>query len=350
MTKLEEDKLEAKSNAKNKQVNYYSNLLKNKKLKKIGIIVARFQIDDLHTGHKSLIERAMGESDEVVIVLGCTTIKGDKANPLDFQVRKSMLQEQYLAINVWQQMDNKSDEQWSINLDKLICENLNTMYPGEEVAVTLHHSRDSFRSHYSGVYPCKEWDCLEDVSATERRKQIGESLNYDSAIDNGQAFRQGIIYSTQKNYDKVYPTVDCFVYNHKTDKALLGKRKNSNEWRLIGGFSDPTKTTGFKSDAQRELEEESGLVVPIGNFECIDSFVIDDFRMRSSNDKIVSTLFWVDVELEGDPGLGNDDIEEVKWFPARALFGAWSDYPINIAEEHKVLIDAAHTHYLHNIK
>lgn len=311
---------------------------------KIGAIVMRCQEDKLHTGHKYLIEKVQSVSDKVVILLGCCVPKLTRRNPLDFETRKMMVKESFSNVTILPVYDNKSDEQWSENLDDILdklswteTEGLNDNVDPKDheiTEITLHHSRDSFRSHYSGDYPCKEWDALGDDNATEIRNKIGEMGPWA-----GDAFRRGVIYASQQPYPKVYATVDMFVYNHKTNKFLAGRRKNSDEWRLLGGFSDPTDGS-FKITARRELKEESGLNIPLGNFEVIDSFKIDDWRYRNDVDQIITTLFWVDYD--GDQECkGADDIEELQWVDLAVLGGGWSDKPIIFAEEHKILLEAA---------
>jgi bifunctional NMN adenylyltransferase/nudix hydrolase len=314
---------------------------------KINIVVGRFQVDDLHDGHRYLLDIANKEGDKLVVLLGCTVVKLDKKDPLDFETRKVMIQSLYpeaLVIPVW---DNKSDKVWSDNLDQIIEELCWQMPPDEWHEAILYHSRDSFRSHYSGICKCKEIEALIEDNGTRLREEVRQMPPLNS-----KQYRQGIIKASGMGYPKVYAVVDMFVYNHETGKVLLGRRKDEKEWRLFGGFSDPTDQ-GFKYTAQRELKEECGLDIPIGNFETIDSFPVDDWRFRGREDKIITTLYWVDADSEtADEAVGSDDIFEVKWFDIRDLFSLnenpnLSQYPGPlIVEEHIVLINAAYQHWL----
>jgi len=313
---------------------------------KINIVIGRFQVDDLHDGHRYLLDIAQKEGRKLVVLLGCAVVKLDKKDPLDFETRKVMIQALYpeaLILPVW---DNKSDEIWSDNLDDLIDE-LSWTLPGEGGwwEPTLYHSRDSFRSHYSGDYPCKEIEAVIEDNGTRLREEIRQM-----APLNSKEYRQGIIKASGMGYPKVYATVDAFVYNHETGKVLLARRKDEKGWRLFGGFSDPTLDNSFKEACQRELKEESGLVIPIGNFECIDSFKIDDWRFRSREDKIITTLFWVDADPEtAEEASGDDDIFEVQWVDIKDVFAEFHWQPgqsFNIVEEHKILVQAAHQHWL----
>lgn len=302
----------------------------------IGVIVARLQIDELHSGHRSLIDRVKEVSDATVILLGISRARGTEKNPLDFETRKVMIQEEYPTINVIPVYDNKSDEVWSKNLDEII----ESLIPNPQAfQVTLHHSRDSFVSHYHGSCPSKEWEAILEDNGTKRRAEIGVMKP-----EPHPAFRRGIIYNAFNRYPIIVPAVDMFVYNHKTGEVLLGRRKGMTEWRLPGGMVDG-KDKGYRFTAVRELQEETGLVISPKAFEALDSFQIEDWGYPSTGkDRIFSTLFWVDYD--GDQiAKGADDIEEVKWFPIEEVAGAWTDYPLVITDEHKPLIHAAIQHY-----
>ena len=303
---------------------------------KIGVIVARLQTDMLHGGHISLIDRVKEVSDAVTIVLGTARAKGSLKNPLDFQTRKLMVQGKYPEIHCIEHKDNKSDYVWSSNLDKIL--DSMSMDGGNEI--TLHHSRDSFVSHYHGRYPTKEWDCSFSTSATERRENI-----YVEGPVNDPMFRRGIIYNSFNRYPICYPAVDIFVYDYKNKKVLMGRREGMEEWRLPGGMVDPSDNS-FKAAAVRELQEETGLVIPISNFTAVDSFKVADWGYpETGKDRIFTTLFYVECD-DNQEAIAADDIAEVKWFYIEVLFaaaeGRWTDCPIQIAEEHKELIITAY--------
>ncbi len=306
---------------------------------KIGIIVARLQTDMLHGGHISLIDRVKEVSDAVTIVLGTARAKGSLKNPLDFQTRKLMVQGKYPEIHCIEHKDNKSDYVWSSNLDKI----LDSMSMGGGNEITLHHSRDSFVSHYHGRYPTKEWDCSFSTSATEQRENI-----YVEGPVNDPMFRRGIIYNSFNRYPIVFATVDCFVFNHKDKTVLFGTRKDSRELRLIGGFSDPKLDNDFKATAIRELKEETSLVLNKNSFTHLDSFKINDWGYQNSKDQIITTLFWVDYD-GNQTEKAQDDISNLIWIPIKKLMA----YNKNkescefvITEEHDCLIDCAIKDYL----
>jgi len=306
---------------------------------KIGIIVARLQTDNLHPGHCSLIESVQKESDGVVIILGVARAKSSVKNPLNFKTRRLMVQEKYPVIHCIPLDDNASDAIWSKNLDVI----LDSMSMGGGNDITLFHSRDSFVSCYSGVYPTKECEAMGETTGTSVRENIGTT----GPIANDM-FRKGIIFNAFDRYPICNPVVDMFVFDSKTRKVLLGRRKNAEEWRLPGGFVD-ISDSNYKAAAIRELQEETGLSINSNNFKALDSFKINDWGYsETGKDRIFSTLFWVDYDGDQE-SIANDDISEVGWFDIHAVDGSWIDKPLIITDEHRPLIKCAMAYYYDNV-
>jgi bifunctional NMN adenylyltransferase/nudix hydrolase len=100
------------------------------------------------------------------------------------------------------------------------------------------------------------------------------------------------------------------VFRNKKAELLLGKKNIDGLWRLPGGFVDPDDTS-YEAAANRELKEETGLVLETSlTFE--QSFKVDDWRYRYEQDKIITTLFSAEI-VRGDSA-ASDDLAEVKWF------------------------------------
>jgi bifunctional NMN adenylyltransferase/nudix hydrolase len=151
--------------------------------KRIGVIVARFQVAKLHAGHIHLIDSVYKKSDEVVIILGDSPNR-DLRNPLSFGVRMGMIYQHYPTCLVFKINDHPINSVWSENLDFLIT----TVANGADV--TLYGSRDSFQPCYSGKYPYEQIPELEGFSGTDMRNEITNKA-FDKMDDN---FRAGIIY------------------------------------------------------------------------------------------------------------------------------------------------------------
>lgn len=151
--------------------------------KRIGVIVARFQVAKLHDGHIHLIDSVYAKNDEVFIMLG-ESPKRDLKNPLSFNVRMGMIHQTYPYAMVFKIKDHPINAVWSQNLDRLIEVTSN----GAEV--TLYGSRDSFQTCYSGKYQYEEIPQKDGFSGTDARNEIiHRSVNKMS-----DDFRAGIIY------------------------------------------------------------------------------------------------------------------------------------------------------------
>lgn len=285
-----------------------------------GVIVARFQLHELHEAHKDLIQSVVDRHERVIIFLGLSPLKNTLNNPLEFKQRKAMIEEAFKGceknIEIHYIDDNRDDHVWSKNLDKQLAKWLN---PGQNA--TLYGSRDSFLKCYHGKYPVCELESDYFVSATDVRRKIIN--NYPPTKD----FRAGMIAATGLRYPTAFQTVDVAIINEKHE-ILLVKKPGETQWRFIGGFSDP-RSESLEQDAKREVREETG--VEVGEPVYIGSTVIDDWRYRREADKIKTALF-VAKYIYGTPQ-GADDVELAGWVSLNDLTKEQ-----NIVPEHKVLL------------
>lgn len=267
----------------------------------IGVIIGRFQVDNLHDGHKQLINEVLNRHDRVLILLGTTQILSTKNNPLDFISRKLMIESEFPQVIVSNIMDYPvSNKIWSSNVDTKIKE----IFPVG--SVLLYGSRDSFISSYVGRFDCVELDSVYTATGTEIREKIRRGI-----FDNS-SFRAGQIYALSNTYDSVFACVDVAIL--KNDEILLGRKAGRDEYCFIGGFVDPTDMN-YENAARREVYEETGLTIE--SFKYISNMRIDDIRYRNENSKIFSTLF-IGYYTSGRPQ-PNDDINELKWFKLSEL-------------------------------
>lgn len=295
-------------------------------MKTTGVIIARFQTPYLHDGHKGLIDEIQAAHNKVVIVLGISAAATSKRNPFDFYTREKMLRQYAPHIVVLPLADNTSDKVWSENLDNLL---LNTFSAENFV---LYGSRDSFIPFYSGKLSTKELASSSQHSSTTVRYNEG-----DRVLDSLD-FRLGVNYAVQNAYPSVYATVDVAVLGLNNTQLLLGRKHGANQWRLPGGFSDPTDGS-FEEAAKRELSEECGSF-ETGKMQYIASAKIDDWRYRKEENKIITLLF-ATTHVYGTPQAG-DDLAEVKWFAIDQLPKMMEEK--QITAEHSQLIQLLNTH------
>lgn len=283
----------------------------------VGVIVGRFQVNELHEAHIDLINSVVNKHDRVLLFLGNSIIRNTTSNPLDYRARRAMIADKFPSVEIHYINDHPSDATWSKNLDKLITEQLLPMQ-----TITLYGSRDSFLKCYTGKYNVCELEATTFISGTEVRRRVCN--NYPPTAD----YRAGMIAATAYRYPTAFQTVDIAVVNDKRE-ILLARKPDEKKWRFIGGFSDP-RSPSLEVDAKREVSEEAS--IEVDGITYIGSTLIDDWRYRGEQDKIKTALF-VAKYMYGKPE-GADDIAEVKWVPIGT--GLSKD---NIEPLHHVLVD-----------
>lgn len=282
----------------------------------VGVIVARFQTDQLTDGHKQLLNFVRDHHAKVIILLGLSPLLTTRSNPLDYQARKQMIEKDYPDFIIGYIKDLPSDDVWSKSVDDQI-----NAYASHQ-SVVLYGSRDSFIPHYHGKHKTQELEPTINVSGTELRESIKGSTRPT------HDFRAGVIWAAYNKFDTVIGTVDIAVFNDDESEFLLGRKPFESKWRFIGGFSD-VNSESDEQDARREVIEETHLEV--GEMTYICSQRIDDWRYRRERDKI-RTRFFKTKRIYG-AATPDDDIEELKWYNFNTF-----DREL-LVEGHKVLFD-----------
>lgn len=297
---------------------------------RIGVIVARFQIDDLHIGHTALIEHARVNNDIVIIVLGCSEVYYNTKNPLTFEIRRDMVW-MFSTVdkkNIVPLFDHIDNNVWVSNLDSLIQSKISA-----DDTVTLYGSRDSFISvykKYHGKFYTEHFEELKDISATSRRASI------KNTVLNNSSFRTGIIHAVENRFPTAYLTVDIAILKQEPNGdilLLLAKKPNRTKYCFPGGFVDPNTDSSLEDAAKRELSEEV-LNIETKEMHYISSHKINDLRYIDTQDGIITSLFctwWI----SGIPEVGDDLIGgEVSWFDINKF------NPEIISDNHRILFDS----------
>lgn len=261
-----------------------------------GVIIGRFQVDDIHEGHKALLDSVADSVGRLIIFVGLSANKCTVNNPLDFMSVRSMLQEHYPNAVIQYIKDTQSNEQWSENLDSQIDAII-----GPRQNVVLFGSRDSFIPYYSGKYIVEELVQQSFASGSQIRRDLAARSR------NSRDWRAGAIWAMQNQWNGPETCIDSALFNDDYTQILLGRKKDETLFRLIGGFVENNET--LEETVARESKEESNIEVKLGNY--IGSFVVDDWRKRGEVNKILTILFASTFTGKPDPG---DDICELKWF------------------------------------
>jgi len=276
----------------------------------VGVIIARFQVPDLHEAHRDLIAFVRSRHEKVLVLLGCAKTRVTRRNPLDFPIRHRMLTDAYPDLVVLAIADHPSDAEWSRNVDAEIDK-----ATGGKAAL-LYGSRDSFIPHYHGRHATQEMEESHSVSGKQMRKAVSEVVWAESH------FRMGVVYAAFQRHPTSYQAVDVLIWRRRREDAdgdgpatgplevLLGQKPtDSGRWRFVGGFVDP-RDDSLETAARREAREEAGDIT-LGDAAYLFSHRVDDWRYRREADKILTSVFAVEF-LWGAPK-ADDDLSAVRW-------------------------------------
>lgn len=286
----------------------------------IGVIVGRFQVPELHQGHKDLINEVRRRHQKVLIMLGSTPgLLVTRNNPLDYKTREKMLQQEYPDITILPIKDMPSDNDWSRVVDERIMEIFQTG------SVIMYGSRDSFVPHYKGRFRTVKLESAVYMSGTEVRDMVSNDVRASSD------FRRGVVYASYNRHPVTFPTVDIAIWDNDEKRILLARKKHDlGKWRFPGGFVDPRRDKTKEEAAMREAVEETG--VSVHQPEYVGSALIDDWRYRAELDCIMTSLYMCQY-MSGKDEAG-DDVDEVKWFPIKDL----KDGTVEVVKEHQCLV------------
>ncbi|MFA6006966.1 MAG: NUDIX domain-containing protein [Candidatus Paceibacterota bacterium] len=266
----------------------------------VGVIVARFQVSQLHAGHMHLISHVRERHEDVLIVLGVRRGVRTRRDPLTFAERLVMLEQSFpdQKFTVVPLEDHPfSSVMWSQSLDALI----QRTFPGR--SAILYGARDSFIPHYTtGVYATQEVRVLFPNSGTLARK----SLEFPNTAD----ARAAIIYEMEHRPPFMYATSDLAIVDVAQRRVLLiGKKCHGGKLSFPGGHAEKTDLAAVRV-AIREGQEEV-LGVSTGFPRYIDTITIDDPRYKDTPDGVMTT-FYMSAYLGGNPQPG-DDADSVHW-------------------------------------
>ena len=269
-----------------------------------GIAVMRLQVPDLHDGHRKVIDQALSENDNVLIFIGVDETRFTDKKPLDYDIRKGMLEMAYPQVGILPFHDCSLDDVWSKNLDAAIIQKTGNK------KITLYGSRDSFLDKYTGNFPACYVETIEGLSGSDIRADIRKNFV------NFRESRIGIIYASEHHYPIAYPTVDIAILSPDSSQILLARKKGEKGYRYVGGFFDPKKDSALEDAAYRELGEEAPKIRTGGKSSL--TYVAsrkqkEDWRYAGTKDCIMTTLF--KTFYKSGALIARDDIEELRWFP-----------------------------------
>lgn len=154
---------------------------------KLGVIVGRFQVPELHEGHKYLIKQVQEENDEMLIIIGHSW-KKDERNLLDpMLVMQSIMSVGSCLLGFVEDVQNNAF--WVKTLD----EKIDSFILHDNVQVTVYGSRDSFVNiyeKYGGKYESKITEELPEFSGTKEREELLKT--YRNSYDYRLGYMKGV--------------------------------------------------------------------------------------------------------------------------------------------------------------
>lgn len=136
-----------------------------------GVIVGRFQVPELHAGHRYLISYVQERHEHVLILVGDHGENHSHKNPMPVAMRKDMILETYPDIHVETLADYPTDDEWSRELDILV-----NKHAGRNAI--LYGSRDSFIPVYTGTYTTVYVEPIESPSGTALRADVHAGVEH----------------------------------------------------------------------------------------------------------------------------------------------------------------------------
>jgi bifunctional NMN adenylyltransferase/nudix hydrolase len=346
---------------------------------KYTVFIGRFQ--PFHIGHLSVVERAMKESDKLILVIGSANSARTPRNPLTVSERIDIILAA-LPIEYHTRIIFTSVEDYTYNLQRwigavqgVVFSAIHATYTAEPTKISLIGHNKDHTSFYLNLFPT--WESIDVaqkhvLSATKLRNGIYDYLNAEETLDGkaspadafdntlfngwitGYRHKDAIIkyaniwkkmakeHRMLTDYNKQWGngpfiTVDAVVV--QSGHILMIERKSgmgAGTWALPGGFINPHET--LANATIRELKEETKLKVPVPVLEgsIVKSKIYDDPH-RDERARIITqaTLFEL-REGELPPVKGSDDAKTARWFAINQIM---KNKPLIYADHYDIITD-----------
>jgi|JI9StandDraft_2_1071091.scaffolds.fasta_scaffold31683_5 ADP-ribose pyrophosphatase YjhB (NUDIX family) len=304
---------------------------------KVGVVVGRFQVDELHEGHRILLDTANEQNSAVIVILGSGPLPTSGRNPLPFETRAAIIRREYPQAIIAELSDHHSDLEWSNALDELV-DNIVAFTPelNYTTEVSFYGSRDSFIDYYNGHYDYVHVESADiGSSGTLRRERIAKHPL--GSTD----FARGVIWANHQRFPTVYGVVDMGIYSvlsEDDDPHIMLITKHDREgYYFPGGFCD-VGSASDEDDASRETLEETGIKVDPEQWRYVKSLtVLDDWRYRGEIDEMRTRIFSTVLSDRPEPTAG-DDAATAQWVAISSL--KREDFHANHHRLYDILIGA----------
>lgn len=307
------------------------------------VVIGRFQ--PLHTGHVSMLNRALEEADWVTVLVGSSNKAPDIKNPWSFHDRVDMINKTMHSdrIHILPLRDHLySDALWVAEVQQKVARSRSGFpHPKKKnTTVLIGHEKD-YSSYYLNMFG---WPFIDpgktiDINATELRyafletggnmadelpirvrEVMGASRQKDTymRLRDELAFLKKYWADTQKGpYPVQFQTVDAVVV--QSGHILMIKRgghPGRGLYALPGGYVQHDET--IVQAVYRELLEETDLRVPKEVMQSsLVSREIYDAPNRDLRGRIITNAFTFRLPDKADLPMiqGGDDAAVAEWIP-----------------------------------
>jgi bifunctional NMN adenylyltransferase/nudix hydrolase len=330
------------------------------------VFIGRFQ--PFHNGHMKVVETALTQSAQVLILTGSSYQPRTPRNPWNQMERADMIadalsydSDAVTKDRVWVRglRDQRyMDQKWVEAVQTVVAEIASNCERVPRIAI-IGHSKDE-TSYYLKMFP--QWDQLEhemvdSINATDVRNIIyeGKNLNYLTGIVPKSVHRKIVNFVQSPEYEYVHDYYKQVKANNKkwdgspyaptfvtTDAVivqsghiLLVTRKSNPGMNLLalpGGYLNPKEL--IIDGMIRELREETKLKVPVPVLKgSIKAREVYDDPNRSDRGRIITHAFLIELPPGELPKVkGSDDAKHADWYPLSKLTSE------NMFEDHYSII------------
>lgn len=316
------------------------------------VFIGRFQ--PFHVGHRRVVELALQQSNQLLVLVGSSYQPRTIKNPFTFDERRDMITfgldpQHNSRLSVRPLRDYAyNDNRWMADVQhhvNVLTKDITYLNDQKTVKVGIIGYDKDDSSWYLKAFP--QWDFIEvghdyvdTIDATTIRNLwlSGASANFTrgalhvinhdfiynkfpkkefarlsrelEVIENGKKMYAGMKYPVQ------FLTVDAVLI--QSGHVLLVQRRSApgeGLWAIPGGYLNPNET--FETGMLRELREETKIKVPEpvlrGNIKASKVF---DAPGRSLRGRIVTNAFLIELPPGELPKVkGSDDAAKAKWVP-----------------------------------
>ena len=337
--------------------------------KKFDALVFIGRFSPFHNGHKAVIDAAIEQAKEVIVVVGSSFAARNTRNPFTFDERRQMIKAVFPQDNVkvvpvsdYPYDDNK----WVAAIQNVVHGAMS--WSADPIRIGLiGHEKDG-TSYYLKIFPT--WGSvsvpnISGINATDIRKDLFESNSgtlerlKNSMPDPARSALLSVLNSSKKEWNVLeqeyamvkkykeawkaapfpptFMTVDAVVV--QSGHILLVKRGDmpgKGLWALPGGFLNQDEK--MLDGAIRELKEETKIKVPVpvlkGSIKSSKTF---DAPNRSARGRTITQAFYIDLGFDDKlPKVkGSDDAEKAFWVPLNEIAKQRDKF----FEDHAFIID-----------